>query len=48
MHQSFQTKRRIHRQLNTPYSVEFSVMHELKKNLAVLKSGKTVTVIERF
>ncbi len=30
------------------YSVEFSVMHELKKNLAVLKSGKTVTVIERF
>lgn len=30
------------------YSVEFSVMHELKKNLAVLKSGKTVAVIERF
>lgn len=30
------------------YSVEFSVMHELKKNLAVLKSGKTVSVIERF
>ncbi len=30
------------------YSMEFSVMHELKKNLAVLKSGKTVTVIERF
>lgn len=30
------------------YSVEFSVMHELKKNLAVLRSGKTVTVIERF
>lgn len=30
------------------YSVEFSVMHELKKNLAVLKSGKTVHVIERF
>lgn len=30
------------------YSVEFSVMHELKKNLVVLKSGKTVTVIERF
>lgn len=30
------------------YSVEFSVMHELKKNLAVLKSGKTVDVIERF
>ncbi|WQD12866.1 MAG: hypothetical protein U1U88_000997 [Lawsonella clevelandensis] len=30
------------------YSVKFSVMHELKKNLAVLKSGKTVDVIERF
>lgn len=30
------------------YSVEFSVMHELKKNLAVLKSDKTVDVIERF
>lgn len=30
------------------YSMEFSAMHELKKNLAVLKSGKTVTVIERF
>ncbi|MGV9197047.1 DNA methyltransferase [Arcanobacterium canis] len=30
------------------YSVEFSVMHELKKNLAVLKSGKTIDVIERF
>lgn len=30
------------------YSVEFSVMHELKKNLAVLKSGKSVDVIERF
>lgn len=30
------------------YSIGFSVMHELKKNLAVLKSGKTVTVIERF
>lgn len=30
------------------YSVDFSVMHELKKNLAVLKSGKTVDVIERF
>lgn len=30
------------------YSVDFSVMHELKKNLVVLKSGKTVDVIERF
>ncbi|WP_308516730.1 site-specific DNA-methyltransferase [uncultured Varibaculum sp.] len=30
------------------YSVDFSVMHELKKNLSVLKSGKTVSVIERF
>ena len=30
------------------YSIGFSVMHELKKNLAVLKSGKTVTMIERF
>ncbi|MDY5128217.1 DNA methyltransferase [Actinotignum sp. GS-2025f] len=31
-----------------PYSVTFSVMHELKKNLAVLKSGQSVEVIERF
>lgn len=30
------------------YSVTFSVMHELKKNLASLKSGRTVSVIERF
>lgn len=30
------------------YSVEFSVMHELKKNLAVLKSGRVVSVIERL
>ena len=30
------------------YSIEFSVMHELKKNLSVLKSGKSMTVIERF
>lgn len=30
------------------YSVTFSVMHELKKNLSVLKSGKTVDVIERL
>ncbi|MFZ3452531.1 DNA methyltransferase [Arthrobacter sp. 7Tela_A1] len=30
------------------YSVTFSVMHELKKNLASLKSGRTVTVLERF
>ena len=30
------------------YSVGFSAMHELKKNLSVLKSGKSVTVIERF
>ena len=30
------------------YSVEFSVMHELKKNLAVLRSGKIVDVSERF
>lgn len=30
------------------YSVTFSVMHELKKNLASLKSGQTVSVIERF
>lgn len=30
------------------YSVEFSVMHELKKNLSVLKSGRTVSVIERL
>ncbi|MGJ9476256.1 DNA methyltransferase [Actinotignum sp. GS-2025b] len=31
-----------------PYSVTFSVMHELKKNLSVLKSGQSVEVIERF
>ncbi|MCK2200570.1 site-specific DNA-methyltransferase [Corynebacterium callunae] len=30
------------------YSVSFSVMHELKKNLSVLKSGRSVTVIERL
>jgi adenine-specific DNA-methyltransferase len=30
------------------YSVTFSVMHELKKNLGSLKSGRTVSVIERF
>ncbi|MDR6938523.1 site-specific DNA-methyltransferase [Arcanobacterium hippocoleae] len=30
------------------YSVTFSVMHELKKNLSVLKSGRIVSVIERL
>lgn len=30
------------------YSATFSVMHELKKNLASLRSGRTVSVIERF
>lgn len=30
------------------YSVAFGVMHELKKNLSVLKSGRTVSVIERL
>lgn len=30
------------------YSVTFSVMHELKKNLTSLKSGRSVSVIERF
>ena len=30
------------------YSVTFSVMHELKKNLASLKSGRAITLIERF
>ncbi len=30
------------------YSVTFSVMHELKQNLKSLKSGRTVSVIERF
>lgn len=30
------------------YSVTFSVMHELKNNLRALKSGRTVSVIERF
>ncbi|WIM68709.1 DNA methyltransferase [Corynebacterium breve] len=30
------------------YSVKFNVMHELKKNMNVLKSGRNVTVIERL
>lgn len=30
------------------YSVTFSVMHELKQNLKSLKSGRAVSVIERF
>jgi len=30
------------------YSVTFSVMHELKQNLASLRSGQTVSVIERY
>jgi adenine-specific DNA-methyltransferase len=30
------------------YSVTFSAMHELKQNLTSLKSGRTVSVIERF
>jgi adenine-specific DNA-methyltransferase len=30
------------------YSVTFSVMHELKKNLNALKSGRVVSLIERF
>lgn len=30
------------------YSVPFSVMHELKQNLASLRSGQTVSVIERY
>lgn len=30
------------------YSVTFSVMHELSKNLASLKSGRAISVIERF
>lgn len=30
------------------YSVTFSVMHELKQNLKSLKSGRSVSVIERF
>lgn len=31
-----------------PYSVTFSIMHELNKNLSVLRSGQIVEVIERF
>lgn len=31
-----------------PYSVTFSVMHELKKNLSVLRSGQIIETIERF
>jgi site-specific DNA-methyltransferase (adenine-specific) len=30
------------------YSIDFSVMHELKKNLSALKPEKSVTLIERF
>ncbi|WP_153007921.1 hypothetical protein [Kocuria rhizophila] len=30
------------------YSVTFSVMHELKQNLKSLRSGRRVSVIERF
>lgn len=30
------------------YSVTFGVMHELKKNLSVLKSGRTIDLIERL
>jgi hypothetical protein len=30
------------------YSVPFSVMHELKQNLTSLRSGQTVSVIERY
>jgi adenine-specific DNA-methyltransferase len=30
------------------YSLTFSVLHELKQNLKSLKSGRTVSVIERF
>lgn len=38
----------LNRMVIFPYSVTFSVMHELKKNLSVLKSGQTVELIERF
>jgi len=31
-----------------PYSVEFSVMHELKKNIKNLRNNKSVEVIERY
>lgn len=31
-----------------PYSVEFSVMHELKKNIKNLRNNKAVEVIERY
>ena len=30
------------------YSVDFFVMHNLKNNLSDLKSGKSVTMLERF
>lgn len=30
------------------YSVTFSLMHELRKNVSALKSGRTVSVVERF
>ena len=30
------------------YSVQFSVMHELRQNLKSLRSGQSVSVIERY
>lgn len=39
---------KINRIVVYPYSVPFAVMHELKQNLSVLKSGQKVEIIERF
>ncbi len=39
---------KINRIVVYPYSVSFAVMHELKQNLSVLKSGQKVEIIERF
>ncbi|SMB90271.1 adenine-specific DNA-methyltransferase [Pasteurella testudinis DSM 23072] len=38
----------INRVVVYPYSIEFSVMHELKKNIKNLRNNKSVEVIERY
>lgn len=38
----------INRVVVYPYSVEFNVMHELKKNIKNLRNNKSVEVIERY
>lgn len=38
----------INRVVAYPYSIDFSVMHELKKNIKNLRNNKSVEVIERY